>query len=191
MNILIIDNGSHSLTPLLDTLKAHAVSIATLSDFDFSAPSTALTDLIIVPGASQYAIVDNPVRFAKEIHFVQQTTTPLLGICFGAELLAHAYGSPIHILSDKVSGVREVDVLLPHHHLFAGKVQLQVHESHRYSIKSTQPPLKTLAVSDTGVEIFEHTSKRQLGMQFHPESLAHTADGGWLLSRAVHYLTGR
>jgi GMP synthase (glutamine-hydrolysing) len=188
MKILIIDNGSRSLHDLLQSLRTHTIETVPYTDFDFTSPDTAAVELIILPGASQYEIDTDQSRFEKETHFIRNTNVPMLGICFGAELLAHAYKGQLQILPEKVDGVREIAVLNPDHPLCRGHERLQVLESHRFAIKTTPPPLTPIANSVFGVEIFEHTEKPLLGMQFHPESLRHTADGPWLLNSAIDYL---
>jgi GMP synthase (glutamine-hydrolysing) len=189
MQILIIDNGSKNLTPLFSALQSHTLEIISFTDFDFSPPDTTSADLILLPGASQYGINDNQTLFTKESYFIRNTELPILGICFGAELIAHAYGSTLTQLPDKVDGIREISVINPDHPLFLNQPLLQVRESHYCAITAVHEPLLPLAVSETGVEIFEHSVKRHLGMQFHPESPQHTADGSWLLERVIDYLT--
>lgn len=188
MNILVIDNGSRDLTPLYSKLSSHAITTILFTDFDFTAPNTANIDLIILPGANQYSIKEHMGVFEKECAFIRTISTPLLGICFGAELLAHAYGGILENLPEKVNGVREITIKEPAHPLFAMRAHLQVRENHRFAIKTLHPPLETLATSTTGIEICEHITKSQLGMQFHPESLLHTADGEWLLEKSLQYL---
>lgn len=191
MNILIIDNGSRNLSPLLTRLAKHTLTTVPLGYFDFGVPALSTTDLILVPGASQYDIEGHQVLFEKESAFIRQTPLPLLGICFGAELMACAYGNSLTTLPEKIEGVCDIEVRLPSHPLFAGRTRLQVRESHRFAILDVHHPLTTLASSDSGIEIFEHIAKPQLGMQFHPESLTHTADGEWLLERAIKYVVSK
>lgn len=136
MNILVIDNGSRDLTPLLSKLSSHAISVISFTDFDFGDPNTSDTDFIILPGASQYDIPSNSIRFEKEGTFIRNTSIPLLGICFGAELIAHAYDGAIRMLPEKIEGVREIKVAQPHHSLFGGRTHLQVRESHHFAISS-------------------------------------------------------
>lgn len=91
---------------------------------------------------------------------------PLLGICYGAEILTLTLGGTIK-KSNPLRGTQEV-IILEKNPLCEGKID--VFESHNYEISRIPEPLKKLATSNTcSNEIIWLTNSNIFGTQFHPE----------------------
>ena len=189
MRILIVDNGTKSLQNLFLALQGHQVTARRFEDYDVdSPPNTQTTDLVILSGGSQYPIVHNEVRFARETELIRESPIPILGICFGAELIAYAFGSELKETGSRVHGPVTLTRLLPEDPLFASNPPLQVFESHTWSITTMGPELVGLARSEFGYEIFRHRTLPRYGFQFHPEARFHTNGGTELLENALRVL---
>lgn len=109
--------------------------------------------------------------------------TPILGICYGAEIMALALGGSIRRM---VSPVREVTrVLLSGsagtYPMFPEGTELCVYESHAYCVARIPNQFVSIAYSKyCKNEIFLHPGKKLVGVQFHPEKSGD--DGMRLLS---------
>lgn len=190
MRILFVDDGSRSLSHLEQILHGHETKTIRFEEFDFGDPTRKKdVDLIILSGGGQYSVVGNEARFTKEIEFIRASPLPILGICFGSELIAYTFGATLTPLSKKVVGPYALTLLMPGDPLFANHPPLQVFESHRWAITSLSSDLVGLARSENGYEIIRHKTLPRLGFQFHPESPYHTTGGTPLLENALADLT--
>jgi GMP synthase (glutamine-hydrolysing) len=103
-----------------------------------------------------------------------QVRLPLLGICFGHQLIAHAAGGSVgkvHLDGREERGIQKsrfVDCrLLP------GGGPLYVVASHSEEIKSLPPGLHTVSRRDSvTIDALEHVVLPIFGVQFHPEARA-------------------
>jgi len=107
-----------------------------------------------------------------------QLGVPVLGICYGMQLLAHALGGEVEAASEREYGPATVRVLDAHDPLFAGlPVELRVWMSHGDRIRALPPGFATLAQSDNSPHAaMADASKGYYGLQFHPE-VVHTPHG--------------
>jgi len=100
------------------------------------------------------------------------TRIPLLGICFGHQLIAHLAGGAVGYLHDDRAqelGVRET-VLEPGR-LVPERRVARVVASHREEVKRTPPGYRVAAHCErVPVDGLEHESLPVIGFQFHPEA---------------------
>ena len=95
---------------------------------------------------------------------------PVIGVCRGAQFLAHSFGSNLERVQDHVGRVHRI---VPEGASKTGFVFGSVdwvNSSHNYGI--TMPPIDctNLARAEDGtVEAFEHCTHRVLGVLWHPE----------------------
>lgn len=94
---------------------------------------------------------------------------PLLGICYGAEILALAMGGALSRLSGKVYGYQTVYVRRQNR-LTSPYVELNVFESHVFNVSRLPEGFESLAYSEgCENEIIAHQRLMAYGVQFHPE----------------------
>lgn len=94
---------------------------------------------------------------------------PVLGICYGAEIIALTLGGSIKRMPAHISGMTSVSVSKPTK-LAPGKGLLSVYESHAFCVARLPPGFQSLANSQyCEHEIFADEGKRIYGTQFHPE----------------------
>lgn len=107
---------------------------------------------------------------------------PLLGICYGAEILALTLGGTIRKMAAPVQDTISLMVSKPNPLISADRKTLLVYESHKYCVAKLPEGFESLASSThTEYEIFSHKQKKLFGTQFHPEKSG--ADGLSLLSK--------
>ena len=106
---------------------------------------------------------------SRIVRYCHENEKPLLGICYGAEIIALTMGGslrkmPSHVQGNFTLAVKEPNVLT------GDSRELQVYESHRYCVARLPAHFKSQASSkDCANEFFSHESKRIFGTQFHPE----------------------
>jgi len=110
---------------------------------------------------------------------------PILGICYGLQLMAHLQNGTVHRVLEREFGRSELNVTSPTA-LFAGLAAKQtVWMSHGDRLMELPSGFHSVGVSDhSPFAAIEHTQKRQYGVQFHPE-VSHTEHGREILDNFV------
>jgi GMP synthase (glutamine-hydrolysing) len=109
---------------------------------------------------------------------------PLLGICYGMQLIAHLGGGQVQPSTEREYGRAEL-VVGRGEGLFGGfdrGERITVWASHGDRIEQPPPGYRTTAVTDSApVAAMQHEARPIYGVQFHPE-VAHTPRGGEILA---------
>ena len=103
---------------------------------------------------------------------------PILGICYGMQLLAHYLGGEVEAAGEREYGPAQVRVTDPDTPLFSGLPQdLQVWMSHGDRIRALPPGFAGLAQSEgSPYAAMANVDRGLYGLQFHPE-VVHTPRG--------------
>jgi GMP synthase (glutamine-hydrolysing) len=116
---------------------------------------------------------------------------PILGLCYGMQLIAHARGAKVIPAGRREYGRAPVKVA--HGRLFQGFApgeEIQVWMSHGDHVE--EPPAGfhvTASSPNCPVAGFEHDKQPVFGLQFHPE-VAHTPRGGELIANFLFGVCG-
>lgn len=167
--LLVVDNLSSFMPSLMRSLNALDASyeIRRYNELDGIDVGVGEYDGIILSGRRRNEKIMNVVN----MHLVDKACRedrPLLGICYGAEIVALAMNGTIRRIG-KVVGEEEVYVY--EDNPIARNGRLVVYESHDYSIAALPSVLKSVAYSRScSNEIIVHISKPIFGTQFHPEA---------------------
>lgn len=116
---------------------------------------------------------------------------PMLGICYGLQLLAHFLGGRVEAGQQREYGKGTLHVKRPGCPLFVGLPRrLQVWNSHGDRLTRLPRGFVVVATSENSpYAAIEHPRKRFFGLQFHPE-VVHTPRGRELLANFVHKVCG-
>ena len=116
---------------------------------------------------------------------------PVLGICYGAQLLSYLYGGRIEPVGTREYGRANLTLLEPSDPLLKGIDEgSQVWMSHGDSITAIPEGFRTIASTGTVANAaFSLPQKRVWGVQFHPE-VAHSVQGTLLLENFVEGICG-
>ncbi|HUQ19027.1 MAG TPA: glutamine-hydrolyzing GMP synthase [Gemmatimonadaceae bacterium] len=135
---------------------------------------------IILSGGPNSVYAENAPIAEKELFDV----APILGICYGMQLIGWLEGSEVKRAGRREYGRAEVCVL-ENDGVFAGfeqGEQFTAWMSHGDHVEAPPPGYRRIASSNTNpLAAFRHESKPIFGVQFHPE-VAHTQRGGQILS---------
>ena len=122
--------------------------------------------------------------------FVLEANRPVLGICYGMQLLTDALGGRVAAASEREYGPATITHAAQSPLLDGLQPELQVWMSHGDRIEALPPGFKSLAQSGNSPQAAIGDLERNLyGVQFHPE-VQHSAQGSAILSNFVFRICG-
>lgn len=168
MAVLVIDNLS-PFTPdilaCLGRLQAHYVckKFSEVSNHDVEK-----CEHVILSGRRKNDPAINSTN-SKVIMQCHNSDKPLLGICYGAEIIALTLGGTLRRMERRMH--EAIDIIPEKQNpLTDGKLAISAFESHGFCIARLPASLERIAGSKyCEYEIFAHRKKRIFGTQFHPE----------------------
>lgn len=192
--ILITDNGSqytHLIKRNCRDLEfdAKIVNNKTFSFAEFEElvkspdPSEKIEKIILSGGPSSVTAGDNGVseQIVRSLWEGKTPDTPLLGICFGHQLLAHSLGGKVEKGKSAEYGIARITVDEEDAILKGVPRDFQAWVSHFDEVKKMPDGFVSLAHSETcTVEAMRHKTRDIFGVQFHPE-VWHTEHGELIL----------
>ena len=176
MRTLIIDNylpNSPQLEHLYDIVKD--ITVHTVEVKEYSAISSGedfkLFDAIVLSG-SQHKLAESEIfeAYASEVDFLRRTEKPVLGICFGHQLISMAFGENVISTGKMLKGYYMIRKIRDDE-LFDGLGEkFLVMESHEEIIQNVPYNFVNLADSpNCAIETIKHQVLPIYGVQFHPE----------------------
>ncbi|MBR1759863.1 MAG: glutamine-hydrolyzing GMP synthase [Schwartzia sp.] len=116
---------------------------------------------------------------------------PVLGICYGSQLMAHALGGEVKGAEISEYGRAEMEILEPASRLFAGvSGRTVVWMSHTDRVaRAPEGFTVTARTADCPIAAFENVERGLYATQFHPEVM-HTVDGQTMLRNFVRGICG-
>lgn len=177
--ILLVDNGSvftKNIVEFLSFTKTDHV-VKTFDNVDLAKLNQF--DSIILSGRRHNDQAMNALN-SKIIYYTISEKKPLLGICYGAEILALTVGGTIRKMSSIQKGQNTVQIM-QNNPLCSG--MMQVYQSHSYEISQLGSSLIQLGSSDScKYEVIQYKDSQIFGTQFHPEM---TPDGLALIEKFI------
>jgi GMP synthase (glutamine-hydrolysing) len=169
--VLVVDNLSPFTVDILSCLdQLHNPHIHKRFS-EVSNADLAQCDKVILSGRRRHSQEINAAN-SRITRYCYNHDKSLLGICYGAEIIALTLGGSIRKMPTHLHGMTEVS-LSNANPLTEEKKTILVYESHGYCIARLPPNFKSLASSKyCEHEIFASEGKIY-GTQFHPEKSAH------------------
>lgn len=177
--LLVVDNGSVYTKSLLNLLLEKNIEFLSLT-FD----KVILSDLhkysnIILSGRRKNDTVMNAIN-SKIIKHVISEKKPLLGICYGAEILALTFGGTLMRMQKIHTGIQEIEIVKTNP---ICSEKINVFENHSYMISKIDSLFEHIAKSSVcKFEMIQCRDSNIFGTQFHPEM---SDDGKLLLEKFV------
>lgn len=153
---------------------------------DYDAPDLAVRvleidpDLAFLSGSGHLlARPGTRERFLPEMDLVRRASFPIVGVCYGHQLIGTAFGATMTDLGQMVTGFEKVNIL-DHHPVFDGlPSRIEVAQAHRQVLDMVPPGFVRLAESETShVEAMHHETRPIYSFQFHPERADETRPHG-------------
>jgi GMP synthase (glutamine-hydrolysing) len=179
--ITVLDFGgqyAHLITKRIRRLGVYA---------DISPPDASLEELgrpggIILSGGPSSVYAGNAPPFNREI---LESGIPVLGLCYGMQLIAYVLGGDVRQLERREYGRAEVDIV-GDSPLFEGLSRReQVWMSHGDSVARVPDGFEIIGVTgDCPAAAIENRAKQIYGLQFHPE-VRDTPSGNRILENFI------
>jgi GMP synthase (glutamine-hydrolysing) len=168
MAVLVVDNLSPFTPDILACLGKLGVLHVYRKFSEVSQSDIMGCDKVILSGRRRNSKEINAAN-SMIIRQCNSTGKPLLGICYGAEIIALTLGGSIRRMPLHAQGTTRVSLTKPNP-LTGDKKSISVYESHGYCVAQLPANFQTLASSQyCEHEIFSDSEKRIYGTQFHPE----------------------
>lgn len=194
MRVLLVDNGTHYKKKLLALLEEFEVEEIAFDDLKPSVYEDGAFDLIVLTGAYNANSVKyyGDTLYADELELIRKSKTPVIGVCFGAQLIAHAYGARLSFVpgGERIKGLKRIWNVTENRFNFFRYYGGRVWSSQRWRITELPATLQCLCASNEGIEVFKHTKRPVYGLQFHPERRADDNDGAYIFYTIVEELCG-
>lgn len=177
--ICIINFGSNKTPNIFSMVRSLGYQAIVVDGSQTTEIDFEKVEAFILSGAPVLLTKTNQEPYLTQIAFVKTTNRPVLGICFGHQLIGMLFGAEVY-LGQAVRTNTFIRVL-KEENLFKGLSNNPLlAEDHTEGI--TLPiGFDRLASSDTyEVEAMKHQSKNIFGVQFHPEV---SGDNGHVLMR--------
>lgn len=188
MKAYVIDNGSFYTEQLEKILNQYQVILRKFDEVSLSDIEPG--SFVVLSGGHTYRVQWHDKQYAKETEVIRKHDGPIIGVCLGAQLIAHVYGEHLHTMAENRKGTVSIHPTGNKPLLFADYKNIKVYENHHLSIPELHKPLISLAESSDGVEIFRHENKPIFGIQFHPEVLKNN-NGEQLFETILSSLTNQ
>ena len=175
--LLVVDNGSIYTKNLTDFLNQKNILFEKQTPQLLDLDSLGNYDSIILSGRKKNEKKTNEIN-SKIVTYSITNNMKLLGICYGAEILALTLGGTIRKTSSLQKGNEMIKIFKEN---LISSDSLDVFESHRFEISKLPSVLVSLADSkNCKYEIIQYEKKQIFGTQFHPEM---TPDGHDLIEK--------
>ena len=115
---------------------------------------------------------------------------PVLGICYGLQLIAHGLGGSVQASASREYGYARLKVTDPSSRLFSGLPrEMDVWMSHGDQVSALPEDFIVTAKTEGAINAFENPGRGIYGLQFHPE-VAHTPLGAQILRNFLFDICG-
>ncbi len=180
--VLILDFGSQYTQLIARRIRELGVYCEIRPCTD-PAPQQALPRLkgLVLSGGPDSVLEDSAPSFDGD--WLTLADIPILGICYGMQLLTHLGGGQVARGTNREYGPADLEIIDGGGTFFSSvEATTPVWMSHGDHVEDLPPGYAALARS-TGCPIaaFENTELRRIGIQFHPE-VTHTKEGEQMLS---------
>ena len=178
--IIILDFGSQYTQLIARRIREAGVYCEILP---FNTPAGEIASRqpkgLILSGGPSSVYDENAPRSEREL--VDESECPVLGICYGLQLMAHQLGGKVQPSSSREYGYARLTVVNVETALFTGLPrEMDVWLSHGDHVTKLPEGFQVTATTNDAVNAFENPARRIFGVQFHPE-VAHTPLGAQIL----------
>ena len=176
--IVILDFGSQYTQLIARKVRENNVYCEIHPFNNFPAPDKDLKGVILSGSPFSVRDTEAPIPILDSI----KGKVPLLGICYGAQYLAHFYGGEVAASNTREYGRARL-TSLDNSNLLLKDVELntQVWMSHGDTIKTLPEEYRIIAgTADIEIGAYASMKEETYGLQFHPE-VYHTTEGKKIL----------
>jgi len=184
--IVIIDAGSqytHLIKRNFRDMNKDTEIINAREKYDSVRAIIEKAERIVLSGGPSSVLTDKTslARVVSEKVKAEEIANPLLGICYGHQMIAHVWGGKVEKGRSAEYGICEITVDNEDKILKEIPRRFRAWVSHFDEVKELPEDFDILAHSETcKIEAFAHRRRPVFGVQFHPE-VWHTENGEVIL----------
>ena len=165
--IALIDCGS-SKTPQIATQLEEYTDVQVIGLMDFKAEQLAQFEGMVLSGAPILLTEIDPTHYLQHLSWIQTCDKPILGICFGHQIMGLLHGARISKMREDRQ-MQEIEIIKDDPLFERLPDVFEMQEDHCEHISVPQG-FDLLACSDACInEAMKHRDKPHYGVQFHPE----------------------
>lgn len=173
MKVLLVNNyiKKERIARLESEIKSIASNVKTLSNDTLKASMWRDYEAIILSGSEHMlSLSETEPIFTEEMELVLESDRPILGICFGHQLIAHANGSRVVRMGMEAEGYF-VTRILSREKIFKDLSDKEFFwESHSEAVERVPKGFRLIAEGETNsVQAIKSERNDIYGVQFHPE----------------------
>ncbi len=185
--VAVVDFGGQYTHLIATRIRSLGVKADIVSSDSFTLDSIPdLVGVVLSGGPHSVAEDDHPTVGFE----VDTCPVPILGLCYGHQILAKMLGGKIACGRDREYGLAKIEVSVNSVLFSRLPTNQTVWMSHGDHVSALPENLKAIASSETlDVAAFESTDGKCFGLQFHPE-VSHTDHGLDILDRFLELCTG-
>jgi GMP synthase (glutamine-hydrolysing) len=187
--VIILDFGSQ-YTQLIARRVREAGVYCEILPFNTPSEKIAARDPkgVILSGSPASVYQDGAPK--PDASFLQTISCPVLGICYGLQVLASDLGGAVQSSPNREFGYARLKVTDHDSRLFNGlPAEMDVWMSHGDQVTSVPAGFKITALTDDALNAIEDTDRGIYGVQFHPE-VAHTPLGAQVIRNFLFAVCG-
>jgi GMP synthase (glutamine-hydrolysing) len=191
--VLVVNNypTREGVETLEKCLQGNDATVASIEYGGVSAGRFDSCDGVVLSG-SPAMVTDSrtKVEYQPEVYAILDSSAPILGICFGHQLIAHAFGAEVMRDTRHVKEMVKTTVLV-HDPLFDRLPEsLMLQESRYEVVKSLPEGFNLLATSARSrIAAMKRPGRPLYGVQFHPEDFTReNPDGDRVIGNFVRML---
>ena len=179
--IAVLDFGGQYAHLIANRIRRLHVYARTLPP-DAEASDFADADGIILSGGPASVYDEDSPSFNQA---VLESGKPILGLCYGHQLLCHSLGGRVELGETMEYGAAQLEVVSPTGVLQGLSRRERIWMSHRDTVTGLPPGFEALAsTDDCPIAVMADDDRKIFGMQFHPE-VTHTESGMRILENFV------
>lgn len=124
MDMLLINNGTSLLVKLQQLLFYYSkeINLSTVDYKNLMRDDINAFDLVILSGTSLHSPNESKHLQLIQYELVTTSNSPIIGICYGAQLIADAYGGHVDFIGESIKGMHSV--------IFTDNSLLRIWENH-------------------------------------------------------------
>ena len=166
--VAIVNCGSSKVPDIAGVLENSGADTFVIQPGDLSALTSDLPAAIIISG-NPALIRDTGTSFLADFEMLRDVTLPILGICFGHQVIAMLHGEEV-ITGKEDRGLRQLEILQDNP-LFDGlSGDSAFQEDHTEEVALPENFIHLASSSHCFNEAMMHRERPVYGVQFHPES---------------------
>ena len=186
--IIILDFGSQYTQLISRRIREQNVYSEIMSpDVSIEVVQERSPKAIILSGGPSSVYEDSSPEYDSKLFAMD---IPILGICYGLQLMAHHYNGQVESSSHGEYGFAFINIMNSEHIFKSVPGSTQVWMSHMERVTQIPPGWEIMAESSNGVvAAMGHVESKRFATQFHPE-VNHTVEGETILNNFLFKIAG-